>query len=658
MLAGACAQAQTDQTSVLVYQAAFFADVRPNTAYDMIGRLPAFVFEDSTTARGFAGTAGNVLIDGQRPTAKADDLGSILTRIPASDVDRIEVIRGGAPGIDMQGQTVIANIIRKKGDTTKIVADIEDNIFLVDGHSVPNASLQLTRHDGDSTYEASISRYGNYDNSVGNGIHTITDVATGTVTRDRAHTSAMGTGGGFNGAATIPLFGGQFKANLTLQDSPFHSSVAYFGSTGNQLITDHSGSRNGELGLHWNGNIGSTQLETLILQSVGRATDVNASDAAGNDQLFSSKNSTGETIARATLRYPPMPNLTFEGGAEGAYNFLDGTSSYFLNGGFVPLPSADAHVDERRGEVFGQGTWKFAKDWMLEAGSRFEFSTITEINDPHQSRSFFYPKPRGVLTWTPDKSTQLRLRYEVVVGQLNFSDFVASSNLAASGVTAGNPNLKPDQHAQYEFSYERHFWDKGSLTATLLHEEIKDVVDYIPVTGSAGTFDAPGNIGNGRNDQIDVELALPLDRFGIPNGLLKSTNIWRFSAVRDPVTAGNRVISGERPQDVELDFTQDIDRLKSTWGITYFNCWDQYYYRLTQVRHQRVIPPYFLVFWEYKPTPSWSLHVELDNLTRFVYDDKYYDSAGPRNTSSLASIEELSIKSQPKLYIQIRRTFD
>ena len=234
MLAGACAQAQTDQTSVLVYQAAFFADVRPNTAYDMIGRLPAFVFEDSTTARGFAGTAGNVLIDGQRPTAKADDLGSILTRIPASDVDRIEVIRGGAPGIDMQGQTVIANIIRKKGDTTKIVADIEDNIFLVDGHSVPNASLQLTRHDGDSTYEASISRYGNYDDSVGNGIHTITDVATGTVTRDRAHTSAMGTGGGFNGAATIPLFGGQFKANLTLQDSPFHSSVAYFGSTGNR----------------------------------------------------------------------------------------------------------------------------------------------------------------------------------------------------------------------------------------------------------------------------------------------------------------------------------------------------------------------------------------------------------------------------------------
>jgi len=658
MFAVACAQAQTDQTSILVYQAAFFADARPNTAYDMIGRLPAFTFDDGTSARGFAGTAGNVLIDGQRPTPKTDDLLSILSRIPASDVDRIEVIRGGAPGIDMQGHAVVANVIRKKGDSTKIVADIEDNIFLADGHAVPNASLQLTRHAGDSTYEASIFRYGNFDDSVGNGFHTVTDDATGVVIRDRAHTSAMGTGGGFNGAASIPLFGGQFKANLTLQDSPFHSSVAYSGPGGDQLITDRSGNRNGELGLHWNGNIGSSQLEVLALQRLGRATDVNVSDAAAMNQVFTSKNDTGETIARATLRYPFTPGLTLEGGAESAYNFLDGTSDFFQNSVFVPLPSADARVEERRGEAFAQETWKFTKDWMLEAGSRFEYSTIGETGDTVQTRSFFYPKPRAVLTWTPNKSTQLRLRYERVVGQLDFSNFVASSNLAASGVNAGNPDLKPDQHTQYEFSYERHFWDKGSLVATLLHEEITDVVDYIPVTGSSGTFDAPGNIGNGRNDQIDVELTLPLDRLGIPNGLLKSTNIWRFSAVRDPVTGENRVISGERPQDIELDFTQDIDRLKSTWGITYFNCWDQYYYRLTQVRHQRVIPPYFLVFWEYKPTPSWSLHFELDNLARFVYDDKYYDYAGPRNALPLASTEELSVKSQPRLYIQIRKTFD
>ena len=126
MFAVACAQAQTDQTSILVYQAAFFADARPNTAYDMIGRLPAFTFDDGTSARGFAGTAGNVLIDGQRPTAKTDDLLSILSRIPASDVDRIEVIRGGAPGIDSrQAQTTV---LIRDGETIVIGGLISDHM--------------------------------------------------------------------------------------------------------------------------------------------------------------------------------------------------------------------------------------------------------------------------------------------------------------------------------------------------------------------------------------------------------------------------------------------------------------------------------------------------------------------------------------------------
>ena len=57
-------------TGVLSYDAAFFAEARPNTAYDMIGRLPGFSFTDVGSARGFAGTAGNVLINGERPTSK------------------------------------------------------------------------------------------------------------------------------------------------------------------------------------------------------------------------------------------------------------------------------------------------------------------------------------------------------------------------------------------------------------------------------------------------------------------------------------------------------------------------------------------------------------------------------------------------------------
>jgi outer membrane receptor protein involved in Fe transport len=656
MLVGPLAQAQTDQTGVLVYQAAFFADARPNTAYDMIGRLPAFSFDDGNSARGFAGTAGNVLIDGQRPTSKTDDLQSILDRIPASDVERIEVIRGSAPGIDMQGHTVVANIIRKKGSSTQIVANLANN-FWPDGHIVPSASVQFTRHSGDSTYEASISQLANFNDSVGGGFYNVTDTATRIVQHSDARTKGSGLGWGLTGAASIPLWMGQFKANITYQDSPFHAANFYTAPGNNRTIRDDSGSQNGEIGLHWNGKLGSTELETLLLQRLGRQTDANTSDTPGSVQLFNSKSKTGESIARATLRYMPDSSLTFQTGLEGAYNFLDGTSSYAVNGVVVPLPSANARVNEKRGEVFGQATWKFSPEWMAEVGARFEYSTISESGYTNQSRSLSYLKPRAVLTWSPSKNNQLRLRYERVVGQLDFNNFVASSNLAASGVNAGNPDLKPQQLVEYEFSYEHHFWEKGALVVTLLHQEGKDIVDQIPVTGGSGTFDAPGNIGGGRYNQVDIETTLPLDRLGLTNGLLKMTNIWRDSAVRDPVTVQKRRVSGQRPQDIELSLTQDIESLKSTWGIYYFNCWEEHYYRLAEVNHPYVIPPYIELSWEYKPTPAWSLQVAIKNPGRFSYDDTRYLYAGPRAGGSPSEIDELKIKSQARLYIQIRKTF-
>ena len=86
-------------------------------------------------------------------------------------------------------------------------------------------------------------------------------------------------------------------------------------------------------------------LETLALQRLGRSTDFQESSVVGDNEIFASRSRTAESIARATLRYRPDTGLTLEAGAEGAYNLLDGSSSYVVNGTAVPLPSADARVD-------------------------------------------------------------------------------------------------------------------------------------------------------------------------------------------------------------------------------------------------------------------------------------------------------------------------
>ena len=68
--------------NVSSYPAAFFAASSPNNAMDMVSLLPGFVFDGGGQVRGFAGAAGNVLIDGARPASKDDPLQLILQRIP------------------------------------------------------------------------------------------------------------------------------------------------------------------------------------------------------------------------------------------------------------------------------------------------------------------------------------------------------------------------------------------------------------------------------------------------------------------------------------------------------------------------------------------------------------------------------------------------
>lgn len=77
------------------------------------GRVTGFSLATGADLRGFAGAAGNVLVDGERPTIKAGGLVDFLSRIPADAVERIEVTRGAQRAGETAGQSLVANVIRK-----------------------------------------------------------------------------------------------------------------------------------------------------------------------------------------------------------------------------------------------------------------------------------------------------------------------------------------------------------------------------------------------------------------------------------------------------------------------------------------------------------------------------------------------------------------
>src|SRR3546814_9939515 len=90
----------------------------------MVLRVPGFtIVESDADVRGYAGATGNVLFDGARPTSKRADTSALLKRIPAHAVERIELIHAGAPGIDMGGYAVLANVVRRSEASTAWAAE-------------------------------------------------------------------------------------------------------------------------------------------------------------------------------------------------------------------------------------------------------------------------------------------------------------------------------------------------------------------------------------------------------------------------------------------------------------------------------------------------------------------------------------------------------
>jgi outer membrane receptor protein involved in Fe transport len=658
-------EASAAQQAVTVYGPEFFTAARPNTALDMVQRLPGFSFESGSSVRGFSGSAGNVLIDGERPLTKTETLDETLRRIPAATVARVEVIRGGAPGIDMQGRTILANVVRRPGGGGGIAYS---EFFLWDGRGLPGIRAEYQRREGTRAWEASLVIGQGPDDTSGDGdrIRVAGDGAV--LIRSHLDTQGHGTRYWLGGAYETRLWGGHLRLNALLQNNPFKADyvdvLSTPGNGGVETEQDSIHRNNYEFGARYTRHIGPFLFEGLLLEQFGENSPHVAFQSPSVTRVFDLRARTGETIARTALTLRTSPTLSFEFGAEGAFNWLSSRTTLTVNNAPVVLPAANVRVEELRGELSAIATWQPFRSLNLETGLRFEASTITSAGDTELTKTLSFPKPRVVATWSPTPSDQLRVRFEREIGQLNFNDFVASSSVANTGTAiAGNPDINPQQAWVIEAAYERRFWRNGLASATLRHYQLTDVVDRIPLIAGNTVIDAPGNIGDGTRTEATLALSVPLERFGLRAAQVRGAITWRRSRVTDPVTGEERPISFLHPLDWEIHFTHDLPRWRVNYGIDVngvfngnYNGYRETSYRVTEIV-TRVQHTFVVFFGEYKPRPNLILRWELQNalgrdfiLTRQVY-------SGPRNTSPLAYVDVRHLRPGPALLLRVRRTF-
>lgn len=647
--------AEASDQGVLIFAPDFFRDARPNTALDMVNRIPGFSVNDGDGARGFEGAVGNILINGSRPASKNDTGSNVLSRTVAAQVERIELVRGGAPGIEMQGYSVVANVILKTTSSREHILTTNASLF-EGGQDLFGGSYQFTAREGDRTWGVTLSDGISSSDSNGAGYVVRSDANGNVLRNEQYYNDGYGGGNSIRGNYSSPFMGGKIDLtarygindwhNINRQTAPGVLRESFYDNDG----------KSGEVGVVYTRPLSEKlKLETRFIHEFEEFDNVSTSrnrDGAvvSPEQLFASNGNGSETILRGLVRYERSPAMDFEAGGEVAYNMLETEQAYSVGGVAVPLPSASVKVEETRGELFGKGTWRINPKWTLESGLRLESSTISQSGDASQEKSFFFAKPRILATWTPMANTQVRARFERTVGQLDFDDFAASAEFADESVFGGNVNLSPESRWISELTFEKRFWGEGIVSLGLRHDEITDAIDLIPLDGGLA---AVGNIGDGTLDQLALNVTIPTTKLGLSGGKFGFRNTWNKTEVTDPTTGETRPISGVRPTQATVTFQQDITSWKLQWGGAWIPLLGQKNFQPDQVSGWRGTD-YYEMWAEYKPTPTLSIRAQVNIWNDFDQEKIVFAN---RQTRPVAFVEERFVDPRTFWQIRVRKTF-
>lgn len=563
------------------YDTDFFAQYTPQTALDMIKRLPGFVFDEGSSARGFGGTAGNVLIDGTRPTSKSGGLSEALSRIPATQVDHIEVRRGAIGGGEAAGQSMVANVVRLKDVSTGTWSLALRKVG--SKGVIPSAeatyATQLAGWDTSFKFESFLIKE-NRD-----AVITARD-ADGTTTRLQTETRwERNRDASLSFDAGRKAFGGRLQINGRFGFDSWYGDTERLGrgtGTPDDPVTDrffddhNSETYQAELGADWSRTyaggwkwrlIGLTTLEDwtgtdLILNEQPEGALIDTTD-------FRAEQKSSETIMRTTIGRNGNSRFQPEFGVEGAYNTLESSLEILRTDAegdeIFYLPVSPVRVEEKRAEAFTNMVYKLDDQISFDGRLTAEFSRISTSGAANQAQTFKFVKPSLGVTYMVSEKLQFGLSAERQVGQLDFGDFAASADASDDRVFGGNPNLKPDRTDRLEGTIDYQFGERGALSVILFHEWKDDVLERtILPSGRQGR----ANVGSATRWGMEATASIPTDEF-LKGGLLEVEFYARESAFLDPLTGEERRLHDFVPLQYFVDFRHDIPDTKWSWGVEY-----------------------------------------------------------------------------------------
>jgi len=690
MASQAGAQTAATASDVEVFEPSYFARFNPATAEDMVRQLPGFAVDDGDRVRGFGGAAGNVLINGQRPSTKGG-LGDVLARIPVANVLRIEIVTGSSAKLDMRGQTKVANVIVKSVEVPvsgnwQVVGrryqdgrisgstDVTTTLPAFDGTltlSVEAGSPNSGR-GGPGSSPRSFGRRAYYDSSLnlfeqhaGLSLNDTQSLEPAFEFQRSLDWGKLNLNGSFNATDSN-------GSSFTEVSSPSFAGPVSRLEANESASETETYSLNGDLQFQ----LGSGMTKLIALHQRSESTSDSLFGFYAGSGSFSrsvqvqSNDTSGESILRGTLSWPLGDKHTVEVAIEGAYNFLDSTRKVTSNtGADATPPGSDTIVEELRGEVQVSDVWEISPELTLEPSLKFEYSQIKQegrlssATSVFAEREFTYPKPGITATWRPNGTQQLRVSLEREVAQLNFRDFVSAVEVVNDQVTGGNADLEPQKVWALGGQFEQKFWGDGVLTLLGSFEKISDVQDQVPVVPLGGSllqaYDGPGNLGEGETWSLGVKASIPLKNLGLPDARLDVDLNSGNSEVLDPVTGVVREFSDAfgLSRNLRVSFRQDVPQYGFSYGLTFGESGGATSYRLRETSKRQRTGDDLSVFIETREFFGLSIRAGVNDIleTAFINTRAVYDA--PRSSGNLTLLQINESRTGPWGFIRISGKF-
>jgi outer membrane receptor for ferrienterochelin and colicins len=665
-LSSLAAFAQAAPEGPRTYVPADFAQFAPKTALDMLNRVPGFSIREENNDRGLGEATGNVLINGQRVSSKSNDVITELSRVPAGNVERIEIVDAATlkvPGLTGQ----VANVITKSAGITGQWAYRPEFRSYYTDPLFTRFELSLSGTKGPVQYTLGLDNRGNRSGAGGptwiyreNGsvMETRDEEWRGNSERPRLSGRFVYDGPGAAVGNLSILYG-----RLTFDYLETGIRTSDQGEARSRRVTVDEHGQDYEIGGDYEFGFGPGKLKFI---GVGRGssypseTTVITSFADGAPAIGNRFKQTGderELIGRSEYRWTNR-GAEWQFSAEGAFNSLDNTSRLFgmqAGGAFeeIPLPGGTASVEEDRYEVMASYGRPVTSKLTMKLSAGGEHSTLSQVGAGGTTRTFNRPKGELSAAWKVSPKTDLNVKLARRVGQLNFFDFLASVDVQTDQANAANPDLVPQQSWELDIEGVRNLAAWGQTTLRVYGQQIDDIIDYIPI-GVDG--ESPGNLDHATVYGFESRSTINLDPAGWRGARLDAQFGWQDSEVEDPLTGEQRPISNSLQEFFSIALRQDLPNSDWAWGSGYEYYLNAKNYRLTEVGRMWEGPVWGNVYLEHKDLYGLTVRAGVYNL---LAADSMWDRTvhAGRRTDAIAFIEERDRQIGPIFSFQIRGKF-